>query len=166
MALYKIRTCTSADIDILVEIIQRAFKDVAERFGLNPENSPRHPSNCRADWLQRDMNRGVTYYALESDNQIIGCAALEQVSDDLCYLERLAVIPSERRRGSGVALVSHVLSAAAALGVERVEIGIIAEHKELKQWYEKLGFEAMESKNFSHLLFQVTFMACYLDQRG
>jgi N-acetylglutamate synthase-like GNAT family acetyltransferase len=62
----------------------------------------------------------------------------------------------------GAALVSHVLSAVAALGVERVEIGIIAEHKELKEWYGKLGFEEMESKDFPHLLFRVTFMACYL----
>jgi N-acetylglutamate synthase-like GNAT family acetyltransferase len=151
-----------ADIDVLVEVIRASFLDVAERFGLTLENSPRHPSNCHADWLQRDMNRGITYYALENDNQIIGCAALEQVSNDLCYLERLAVIPPQRRRGLGAALVSHVLSAVAALGVERVEIGIIAEHKELKEWYGKLGFEEMESKDFPHLLFRVTFMACYL----
>jgi N-acetylglutamate synthase-like GNAT family acetyltransferase len=159
---YKIRTCTHADIEILGEIIRNAFADVAERFGLTLENSPRHPSNCRADWLQRDMNRGVTYCLLNHDDQNVGCAALEQVNNELCYLERLAVIPSARRQGLGTALVRHVLSAAAALGVQRVEIGIIAEHKDLKEWYGKLGFEEMESKNFPHLLFRVTFMTYYL----
>ena len=165
MVQYKIRACTQADIDILVEIIQNAFRDVAERFGLTRENSPRHPSNCRADWLQRDMNRGITYCLLNKDDQNVGCAALEQVSNDLCYLERLAVIPAQRRHGLGAALVNHVLSAASALGVHRVEIGIIAEHTELKEWYGKLGFVEMESKDFPHLLFRVTFMAYYLNQR-
>jgi GNAT superfamily N-acetyltransferase len=159
---HKIRACTQKDIGALVDVIRVSFRDVAERFGLTPENSPRHPSNCRADWLQRDMNRGVTYYALENDNQITGCAALEQVSSDLCYLERLAVIPSARRQGFGAALVKHVLSAAAVLGVGRMGIGIIAEHKELKEWYGKLGFVETESKDFPHLFFRVTFMAYYL----
>jgi N-acetylglutamate synthase-like GNAT family acetyltransferase len=164
MMQYNIRACTLEDIDILAEIIQVSFHDVAERFGLTPENSPRHPSNLRPDWLQRDMNRGITYYLLNKDDRNVGCAALEQVSNDLCYLERLAVIPPARRQGLGAALVNHVLAAAAAIGAERVEIGIIAEQKELKEWYGKLGFEEMESKDFSHLRFRVTFMRHYLGQ--
>lgn len=160
----EIRKCSEQDIDALVEVIQVSFLDVAERFGLTPENSPRHPSNCRADWLQRDMNRGVTYYALEKDGQIQGCTALEKVSNNLCYLERLAVIPPRRRQGLGAALVNHVL-AAAAQGCERVEIGIIAEQKELKEWCGKLGFVEMESKDFPHLRFRVTFMRYDLAQR-
>ena len=54
-----IRPGTRDDIDILVELIQTAFRDVAERFGLTPQNSPTHPSNCRAEWLLREFNRGV-----------------------------------------------------------------------------------------------------------
>ncbi len=38
------------------------------------------------------------------------------------------------------ALASHVLAEAKRLGATRVEIGIIAEHTELKEWYEKFGF--------------------------
>ncbi len=48
---YRIREGMSSDIDVLVEIIQTSFQDVAERFGLTVQNSPTHPSNCRAEWL-------------------------------------------------------------------------------------------------------------------
>ncbi len=157
----QIRVGTKADIHVLVEIIQDSFLDVAERFGLTPQNSPTHPSNCRPEWLLREMDRGVTFYMLENDGQPVGCVALEKISDEVCYLERLAVLPQERRKGFGEALVKHVLSKARLLDVYRVGIGIIAEHKELQNWYEKLGFEEVESKRFPQLIFQVTLMAYY-----
>ena len=53
------------------------------------------------------------------------------------------------------------------LNAYRVQIGIIAEHQELHDWYEKLGFEDVESKKFSQLVFRVTFMSYYfLPGRG
>jgi N-acetylglutamate synthase-like GNAT family acetyltransferase len=155
----KIRICTKKDTQILAEIIQRSFRDVAERFGLTPENAPSHPSNCTVDWIRKDMERGVTYFAIENKNHVVGCVALEQASTEVCYLERLAVLPDQRRRGLGKALVNHALSEAKRLGVNYVSIGIIAEHTELKDWYKGLGFVEGESKEFPHLPFRVTFMA-------
>jgi N-acetylglutamate synthase-like GNAT family acetyltransferase len=105
----KIRVCTQKDIGALVEIIRKSFQDVAERFDLTPENAPRHPSNCTEDWIQKDMERGVTYFVVENENLVAGCVALEQANPDVCYLERLAVLPGQRRRGFGKKLVTHVL---------------------------------------------------------
>lgn len=160
---YEIREATGSDIDILVELIQNAFEDVAERFGLTPQNSPTHPSNCRPEWILREMNRGVTYYILESDGRPCGCAGLEKINEEICYLERLAVLPQDRRQGFGEMLVRHVLSQALQMKVFRVQIGIIADHQELHDWYEKLGFETMEQKTFPHLVFRVAFMSYYFN---
>ena len=159
---YQIREGTKEDIDVLVEIIQNAFEDVAQRFGLTLQNSPTHPSNCRPEWILREMNRGVTYYILENMGQPAGCVAVERINDEVCYLERLAVLPDERRQGFGEALVKHGLWQARRLKVCRVGIGLIAEHEELRNWYEKLGFEETESKSFPQLIFRVTFMTYYL----
>jgi N-acetylglutamate synthase-like GNAT family acetyltransferase len=157
----RIRIGTKEDIGTLVEMIRDAFEDVAVRFGLTPQNSPTHPSNCRPEWLMREMNRGVTFYILETEGHPAGCVAVEIISDDVCYLERLAVTPEERRKGFGEALVRHALAKAESLNVRRVQIGIIAEHQELHGWYEKLGFEDVESRVFSQLVFRVTFMDYY-----
>ena len=157
----RIRIGTKEDIDLLVEMIRDAFEDVAVRFGLTLQNSPTHPSNCRPEWLMREMNRGVTFYILETQGHPAGCVALEKISDDVCYLERLAVLPEERRKGFGEALVKHVLTEAKSLNVRRMQIGIIAEHQELHGWYEKLGFEDVENRTFPQLVFHVTFMDYY-----
>jgi N-acetylglutamate synthase-like GNAT family acetyltransferase len=155
---YHIRKCTSEDIDVLAETIRWSFRDVAERFGLTAENCPRHASNCRLDWIEKDMDRGVTYFVLESDGRIAGSVALEQPKPGVCYLERLSVLPHQRRRGFGKALVAHALSEAQGLGCHRVGIGVIADQTELKDWYRRLGFVETENREFPHLPFLVTFM--------
>lgn len=155
----KTRICTKEDTQVLTETIRRSFRDVAERFGVTQENAPRHPSNCTVDWIRNDMERGVTYFAIENRNHVVGCVALERANSEVCYLERLAVLPDQRRRGFGKALVNRALSEAELLGVHCMSIGIIAEHTELKDWYKRLGFVEGESKEFPHLPFRVTFMS-------
>jgi predicted N-acetyltransferase YhbS len=131
----KIRASTPKDIAVLAEIIRSSFRDVAKRFGLTQENCPKHPSNCTVDWVQRDMDRGVTYFILEDEGLASGCVALELASFELCYLERLAVRPRQRQRGFGRTLVDYVLAEAKRLGAHRVSTGIIAGQTELKNWY-------------------------------
>ncbi len=155
----KIRICTKEDVQVLADIIRRSFRHIAERFGLTKGNAPGHPSNCTVDWIRKDMERGVTYFGIENRNQIIGCVALERANTEVCYLERLAVLPDQQRHGCGKALVNHVLSEAKRLSVNYVSIGIIADHTELKDWYKSLGFVEGESKEFPHLPFRVTFMS-------
>ena len=155
----KIRTCTQEDIGILTETIRKAFRDVAERFGLTPDNAPRHPSHCTNNWIKYDMERGVIYFVLEIENKVVGCVACEKASSNVCYLERLAVLPEHRQKGIGKALVNHVLSKAKTLGADCVSIGIIDEHTELKNWYKKIGFVEGETRNFLNLPFLVTFMS-------
>ena len=155
----KIRICTKEDTKVLVRTIQKSFQDVADRFGLTPENTPHHPSNCTVDWIRNEMERGVTYFAIKNKNHVVGCIALEQANSELCYLERLAVLPNQRRRGFGKALVEHALLEAKLHGLNYISIGIIAEQTELKDWYKRLGFVEGESKEFPHLPFRVTFMS-------
>jgi hypothetical protein len=55
-------------------------------------------------------------------------------------------------------LVNHIIAEAKKLGVSRVEIGIIAAHIELKDWYQQQGFVIKNTAHFKHLPFEVTFM--------
>lgn len=153
-----IHKATNADIDFLVELIRESFHGVAQRFALTPQNCPKHPSNCNPDWIAADQARGVVYFILSQDDQPFGCVGLEAPSPDLRYMERLAVLPKCRKRGFGRALVGCAVSEARSSGANRIRIGIIADHIELKAWYIKLGFAEQETKSFPHLPFNVTFM--------
>ncbi len=136
------------DVSELTGIIRHSFQNVAKTFGLTSENCPRHPSNCRPEWIETALNKGVRYYMLESEGKRCGCVALEQARPTLCYLERLAVLPDCRRRGYGGALVEFALNTARQLGAEKVDIGIIARQEELKDWYQRLGFMPGKNSDF------------------
>ena len=157
--LLHIREADPADISKLSELIRLSYRDVAERFRLTLTNCPKHPSNYTDEWVENDFHRGVSYYILELRGNAAGCVALEKANPDLCYLERLAVLPHERKKGLGRQLVEHVFRKARELGTKNISIGIIAKQTELKQWYQKIGFIEGETKECSHLPFQVTFMS-------
>jgi len=153
-----IRDATRNDIPDLAQLIHKAYRDVAQKFNLTPTNCPSHPSNCQPEWLEKSIDKGIEYFILENEKSLCGCAALEQADPNVCYLERLAVLPPYRHKGYGRALVQHGLTAAAARGVNRVEIAIITQHADLKAWYKQLGFRATHTRAFDHLPFDVTFM--------
>jgi len=61
--------------------------------------------------------------------------------------------------GFGKALVNHVINEAKKLGDCHIEIGIISDQIELREWYKKLGFSIKNETKFEHLPFKVTFMS-------
>jgi len=154
-----IRNAVSADIKQLATIIQASHAEVAHRFSLTPVNCPKHPSVFTPGWIESDLDRGVRYFVAEWEGAPVGCIAMEHAKPQMVYLERLSVLPDQRRRGIGRSLVECIFRETAHLGVPRIGIGIIADFIELKQWYQKLGFREGEIKTFEHLPFRVLLMA-------
>ena len=146
------------DREVLVKLIRNSFRDVARRFSLTKDNCPKHPSNCTLSWIESDISRGVQYFILYVDEKPVGCVAIEKPSADVCYLERLSVLPEMRGKHFGIRLVQHALECAKTKGVSKVSIGIIDEQTELKEWYIELGFVELQTKKFSHLPFTVCLM--------
>ena len=153
-----IREATKKDRELLSRMISESFRYVARRFSLTRDNYPKHPSNCTTSWIESDMARGVQYFLLYLDESPIGCVGVESPSTDVCYLERLSVLPEMRGKHFGSSLVKYVLAFAASKGANKVSIGIIAEQTELKEWYKRFGFNEVQTKSFQHLPFQVCLM--------
>ena len=157
---FKIREATSIDIGILTKIIKTSFLTVAHKFNLTLENTPKHPSNCRIEWISSAIEKGIHYYLLEIENndEPIGCCALEKINSNIGYLERLAVLPPFRKKGYGTVLVNYTIDKAKELRIKKIEIGIIARNLKLKKWYENLGFIIKNKAEFEHLPFDVLFI--------
>jgi GNAT superfamily N-acetyltransferase len=155
---YIITEATETEADLLACLIREAFADIAVRFGLTPENAPRHPSNCTPDWVRSAFAKGIRHFLLTTAEGPAGCVALEQANEDVCYLERLAVLPPQQRKGFGEALVNHAVNEARELGASRVELGMVAAQTELREWYERLGFSVTTIVRFEGTLFDVGFM--------
>jgi len=159
-----IKEASKTDIPVLLGILRKSFAGVAKRFNLTVDNCPKNLAFCTEQRIKDDFDRGLNYYILEDDGQSCGCVALEKAGSDVCYLERLAVLPEHRKKGFGKTLVNHIFDTAQTMGMRRVEIAIIAEDAELKNWYEKFGFVEKETKKFDHLPFVVAFMFVELNE--
>ncbi|MFH1851319.1 MAG: GNAT family N-acetyltransferase [Candidatus Neomarinimicrobiota bacterium] len=154
-----IRDATDTDSALIVMPVSELNKDVAEKFGLNRKNCPKHPSFCTKDWVKADLARGVHYYILEENTEPVACVAYEIPSPGLAYLNRLLVLPAYRRCGFGARLVRHIIQLAQTDAIRTISIGVIGEHADLLRWYLKLGFRSGETKHFAHLPFSVTYMS-------
>ena len=154
-----IRSASHDDISVIGGLIRSAFRDVAERFGLTPENCPRHPSNCTDEWVVLALEKGAWFYVAEMDNRTCGCVMIEDAGDGIFYLGTLGVLPERRGKGLGTTLARHAIRQAKDLGAKRLDIGVIADHTELIEWYARLGFSVREERmSFEHLPFEVTSM--------
>ena len=148
--------------EILAEIIRLANAAVAAQFDLNADNAAKHPSNCTAEWIDNDRERGIQYLVAELEGSPVGCVALERTKEETCYLERLAVLPDFQNRGIGSAMVEAFKALARDEEFTRISIGIIADHTALTAWYARRGFQPTKTRTFPHLPFTVQFMACSL----
>lgn len=153
-----IREATANDIATIAMLISQSNMDVAQKFGLNSDNCPKHPSFCSTSWVESDLARGERYFILEEASAPIACVAYETPSAGLAYLNRLSVLPHHRRRGLGARLVEHIIDLARAGAIQTISIGIIGEHTDLQRWYKCLGFVIGETKRFPHLPFSVTYL--------
>lgn len=161
----QIREALDGEAGMLAELIRKAFRDVADRFGLTPENCPSHPSNCTAEWVDSAFAKGITCFLLEHAGLPYECTAVERAADGVFYLMRLGVLPEHRSKGYGRALVQRAIDRAATQSGARIEDGIIADHTELQKWCDRLGFEVVGVGHFDHLPFTVNYMSRTLEWR-
>lgn len=161
-----IRETTPNDVATIAMLVSQSNRDVAQKFGLNAGNCPKHPSFYTTGWVESDLARGERYFILEDDSKPLACVAFETPCVGLAYLNRLSVLPQHRRHGLGARLVEHIIDLARAGAIQTISIGVIGEYTELRCWYEKLGFVTGETKRFPHLPFSVTYMAYAVQSRA
>jgi amino-acid N-acetyltransferase len=85
------------------------------------------------------------FVATNTDDTVIGCAALELVWRDLAEIKSLAVDDEHRGKGVGKALVAAAIEEARRLGLGRV----FALTRE-QQFFEQLGFKLVPRESLPH----------------
>ncbi len=74
---------------------------------------------------------------------VVGCI-FYAVEEDHCFLFRLAVLPTWQRHGIGRALIAHVETRTAELGLPCVRLGVRKAMPENRVYYERLGYRVIE----------------------
>jgi N-acetylglutamate synthase-like GNAT family acetyltransferase len=153
-----IRKAISSDASMLNFLIRQCFLNSGRQIEFQLENHPEDPSNSTVETVQKDLSEGISFFIKIDRGIPCGCIGLKQVSEEICEVVRLGVLPGRRRRGFGSELLEAVLIEAKELGATRVSATILAKDIELKRWFEKFGFMETETFDFKDFPFQAILM--------
>ncbi|MBQ2774932.1 MAG: GNAT family N-acetyltransferase [Clostridia bacterium] len=157
-----IKPVTDNDIDSCVQLIRKAFADIAEKFSITPENCPSNPAFITADKLFDISKNGGEMFVYVYDGTPVGFMAILPKGKGIFEFEKLCVLPEFRHCGIGSKLIEHGRKVAVSYAGKKIEIGIIDENTVLKNWYRKNGFVFKKTKLFKQLPFTVGLMEMYL----
>ncbi len=93
-----------ADLEASLEIIHTSFQTVADEFGLTRENCPGHTAFMTLEELIGNKANGLVCFGLFVEARQVGFIGVEideTRGDGRFWLEKLAVVPSERHNGFG-----------------------------------------------------------------
>jgi L-amino acid N-acyltransferase YncA len=91
-----IRQARYLEANVIAETVRMSFRDVAEKFEITREAAPTHPSQCEAEWIQREMDAGWVYLVAEEEGAVVGCIAYKQTDSRTLEAQRLALLPEHR----------------------------------------------------------------------
>lgn len=149
---------TAQELENSVKVIADSFATVAAEFKLTKENCPTHPSLITLKQVSEMQRKGLKLFGLFDNGVQTGFVAVEKKNNHVYLIEKLAVLPDNRHKGHGGELLAFVADYAKTAEGKTLSIGIINEHKVLKEWYKTKGFTEKSLTKFEHLPFTVCFM--------
>lgn len=143
-----------------VQVIRDSFLTVANEFGFTPENASRFTAFAtteqRLEWHLHGEHRPM--YAFYDNDTIVGYYSLLMQDNNCCELNNLCVLPTNRHKGIGEALLKHAFKTAKEMGCAKMNIGIVEENTVLRKWYEEFGFVHTGTEKFDFFPFTCGYM--------
>ena len=149
MAAISIKRANIADKHILIDLVQRQFKE--------------HQIERTLSELQTAINvmlskDGLGFFMLaRRGNQVIGFAAISfawtlEHGGKTAWLDELYVIPEQRNLGVGSVLVDAVITATQQAGCLAIDLEVEADHSRAEHLYARKGFESLSRRRWVRVL--------------
>jgi N-acetylglutamate synthase-like GNAT family acetyltransferase len=140
-----IRHCDERDFGLIWAIIN----DAALVYkGIIPADLWTEPYMSREE-LQHEIDEGVVFWGYEDAGTLVGVMGLQKVQD-VTLIRHAYVLPSHQKRGIG----AHLLSRLRELTKGAVLIGTWADAVWAIHFYERYGFQLVDSEGKDRLLKQ------------
>jgi putative acetyltransferase len=73
--------------------------------------------------------------------EVVGCAAMRKIGEDVCEMKRLYVVPAWRGKGVGLILAQAVIREAVRIGYDRMRLDTVPSMVSALRLYRSLGFK-------------------------
>ncbi|MFR0354395.1 GNAT family N-acetyltransferase [Streptomyces sediminimaris] len=135
------RDAADADVDVLVALIESAYRGDASRAGWTTEADILQGQRTDAEGvlavIKSPDSRLLT---VERDGVVIACCQLEH-RGEYAYFGMFAVSPRQQGTGLGKVIIAEAERAAReAWGVREMHMTVISVREDLIAWYERRGY--------------------------
>ena len=85
----------------------------------------------------------VTFWSVYDGDQLVGCGAIRRIDDKHAEIKSMRTAHQRRRDGIASLLLTHILTEAKQMGIERLslETGATEHYEQARKLYEKFGFK-------------------------
>lgn len=130
----KIREATFDEHKYIIAIMNNVLKE----FGIENFEKEHHDDDGRRKaWVVVDSNQS---------NVIVGCVEIISLSETLCELRRMYLLPEYRGKGLGRQLINIALEYSKKAGFKRIELDTHSKMKDAIKLYQRNGFNEFCSK--------------------
>lgn len=125
-----------------IEDIRRLFIEYAQSLSIDLgfQNFNEEVATLPGDY---NLPSGILLLAKDG-RQPAGCVAVRRITDTVCEMKRLYVLPKYRGAGLGRKIASTAIIAARDLGYHRMRLDTLPSMKEAIDLYQSLGFRSIE----------------------
>lgn len=134
---------TMQDVPKIVELVNHAYSPVPDAPGWAGERSFQPDDRTSTTEVERLIECPATIVLVGcQDGLLTSCCSVTHQHPDTAYLGMFAVEPKKQSNGAGRQTMKYAeMFAQVRFGVTRVEIDVIEHHKQLFQWYTRLGYQ-------------------------
>ena len=94
-------------LKIIQNIIQKSFMTVAKQFNLTPENAPTNPAFIQKSQLLF-LQKKSKCFLFYKNKHTVSFFAIEIADNNVYYLEKICILPSEQKKGYGEKMVPEL----------------------------------------------------------
>ncbi|MDQ2678670.1 MAG: GNAT family N-acetyltransferase [Actinomycetota bacterium] len=143
MTLPQFRIADDADVDALVDLVERAYRGDSSREGWCTEADLLDGQRVDAAMMRSTIDDpDAVVLVLHDAGQPVACCELRRVAAGMATLGMFAVDPTQQAGGLGRRVIDEgERLVAERWGAERLEITVIDVRTSLIEWYERRGFE-------------------------
>lgn len=140
------RSATPADIARLQPLVHSAYRGDTARKGWTHEADLLDGQRIDAEGLAEVINDPKQVILLaEQAGRLVGCVQVTDKDQALAYLGMLSVDPDLQGAGLGRRLITAAETEARnRFGAARMEMTVIAQRRELIDWYVRCGYQLTE----------------------
>ena len=141
--MHKIRYATTADIPLIRELTFRVWPQTYADILTPAQIDYMLVLMYSNESLEKQMRDGCRFILVYDDNEPVGFASFQHLSNDIYKLHKLYILKTQQGKGTGRFAIEFIVNEIKQAGATALQLQVYKLNK-AKDFYHKTGFEVID----------------------